>query len=158
MVIPRGMTEEQVVQIIDGITNRLAGKFKFGYHDLDDMKQQARLFAWEGLENYDGLGAGRDLDGAFPIDPSGSLPTGETIDGPEGLKKVLKSRETFIRALAEKMLTFALGRGLEYYDKCAVDEICRSLKVNGHKFSTLLHGVVNSKPFRLSNLQKEKDD
>ena len=55
MVIPRGMTEEQVVQIIDGITNRLAGKFKFGYHDLDDMKQQARLFAWEGLENYDGV-------------------------------------------------------------------------------------------------------
>ena len=110
------------------------------------------------LENYDGIGAWRDLDGAFPIDPFGSLPTGETIDGPEGLKKVLKSRETFIRALAEKMLTFALGRGLEYYDKCAVDEICRSLKANGHQFSTLLDGVVNSKPFRLSNLQTEEDE
>ena len=110
------------------------------------------------LENYDGIGAWRDLDGTFPIDPSGELPTGEKIDGPESLKNVLKSRETFIRALAEKMLTFALGRGLEYYDKCAVDEICRSLKVNGHKFSTLLHGIVNSKPFRLSNLQTEKDE
>jgi len=110
------------------------------------------------LENYDGIGAWRDLDGAFPIDPSGSLPTGETIDGPEGLKKVLKSRETFIRVLAEKMLVFALGRGLEYYDKCAVDEICRGLKASGHKFSALLDGVVNSKPFRLSNLQTEEDE
>ena len=49
------MTEEQVVQTIDIIANRLAKKFKFGYHDIDDMKQQARLFAWEGIENYDGV-------------------------------------------------------------------------------------------------------
>ena len=55
MTIPRGMTEEQVIQTIDLIANRLAGKFKFGYHELEDMKQQARLFAWEGLENYDGV-------------------------------------------------------------------------------------------------------
>jgi len=54
-VIPQGMTEEQVVQIINNISNRLANKFKFGYHDIDDMKQQARLFAWEGIENYDGV-------------------------------------------------------------------------------------------------------
>ena len=49
------MTEQQVIQIINNIANRLAGKFKFGYHDIEDMKQQARLFAWEGLENYDGV-------------------------------------------------------------------------------------------------------
>ena len=55
MTIPRGMTEEQVLQTIDLIANRLAAKFKFGYHELEDMKQQARLFAWEGLENYDGV-------------------------------------------------------------------------------------------------------
>ena len=54
-MIPQGMTEEQVVQIINNISNRLANKFKFGYHDIDDMKQQARLFAWEGIENYDGV-------------------------------------------------------------------------------------------------------
>ena len=53
--IPRGMTEKQVMQTIDLIASRLAGKFKFGYHELEDMKQQARLFAWEGLENYDGV-------------------------------------------------------------------------------------------------------
>jgi len=49
------MTEEQVIQIINNIANRLANKFKFGYHALEDMKQQARLFAWEGIENYDGI-------------------------------------------------------------------------------------------------------
>lgn len=54
-MIPRGMTEVEVIQIIDGIANRLAGKFKFGYHDIEDMKQQARLFAWQGLDNYDGI-------------------------------------------------------------------------------------------------------
>jgi len=54
-VIPQGMSEQQVLQTIDNIANRLAGKFKFGYHELEDMKQQARLFAWEGLENYDGI-------------------------------------------------------------------------------------------------------
>ena len=54
-MIPQGMTEEQVLQIINNITNRLAGKFKFGYHEIEDMKQQARLFAWQGLENYDGI-------------------------------------------------------------------------------------------------------
>ena len=49
------MTEEQVLQTINNIANRLAAKFKFGYHELEDMKQQARLFAWEGLKNYDGV-------------------------------------------------------------------------------------------------------
>ena len=55
MTIPSNMTEEQVLQTIDNIANRLASKFKFGYHDIEDMKQQARLFAWEGLKNYDGI-------------------------------------------------------------------------------------------------------
>ena len=110
------------------------------------------------LENFDGIGAWRDLDGNFPIDPTGELPTGEAINGPAGLKKVLKSRETFIRTLVEKMLTFALGRGLEYFDKCAVDDICKDLKANGHRFSALLSGVVNSKPFLLSNLKLESDE
>ena len=110
------------------------------------------------LENFDGIGAWRDVDGKFPIDPSGELPTGEAINGPDGLKNVLKSRETFIRTLSENLLTFALGRGLEYFDKCAVDEICRQLKANDFRFSALLGGVVNSKPFRFSNLQREEDE
>ena len=110
------------------------------------------------LENFDGIGAWRDVDGTFPIDPSGELPTGEEINGPDGLKNVLKSRETFIRTLSENLLTFSLGRGLEYFDKCAVDEICRELKANDFRFSALLNGVVNSKPFRFSNLQVKEDE
>ena len=58
-MIPKGMDETEVIAIIDRIANRLAAKFKFGYHELEDMKQQARLFAWEGMENYDGV---RPLD------------------------------------------------------------------------------------------------
>ena len=54
-MIPHGMTEEEVLQTINVIANRLSRKFKFGYHELEDMKQQARLFAWEGLANYDGV-------------------------------------------------------------------------------------------------------
>ena len=110
------------------------------------------------LENFDAIGAWRDVDGKFPINPAGELPTGEKINGPNGLKTVLKSRETFIRTITEKLLTFALGRGLEYYDKCAVDKICKELKSNNYSFSTLIEGVVKSKPFSFSNLELEKND
>lgn len=99
------------------------------------------------LENYDGIGAWRDFDGKFPIDPAGKLPNGEAISGPDGLKSVLKNRDDFIEALAEKMLTYALGRGLEYYDKCAVDDACKLLKSNNYKFSALVNGIVTSEPF-----------
>jgi hypothetical protein len=54
-VMPKDMTEQQLVHTINNIANRLASKFKFGYHEIEDMKQQARLFAWEGLKNYDGI-------------------------------------------------------------------------------------------------------
>ena len=54
-MIPQGMSESQLIQIINNIANRLAGKFKFGYHDIEDIIQQAGLFAWEGLEHYDGV-------------------------------------------------------------------------------------------------------
>jgi len=89
---------------------------------------------------------------------AGELPTGETINGPEGLKKVLKSQETFIRALGAKMLTYALGRGLEYYDKCAVEDICNELKANDYRFTALLNGVISSKPFLMSNTKMENDE
>jgi len=55
MKIPNNMTEDEVMVIINNVANRLARRFKFGYHEIDDMKQQARLFAWEGLKGYDGV-------------------------------------------------------------------------------------------------------
>jgi hypothetical protein len=102
------------------------------------------------FENYDAVGAWRDKDGKFPIDPSGVLPGGQSFKGPAELKVILKGKkDLFGRCLAEKMLTYALGRGLEYYDKCAVDKILRALDKNGYRFSTLLLEVVRSEPFQM---------
>jgi hypothetical protein len=103
-----------------------------------------------GLENFDGIGAWRDKDGKFPIDASGMLPGGQTFEGPKGLRQVLlKKQAEFRRCLAEKMLTYALGRGLEAYDKCAVDDITAAVARDGNRFSSLMIAVVQSEPFQM---------
>ncbi len=109
------------------------------------------------LENYDGIGAWRDLDGRFPIDSAGVLPTGEKFSGTVDLKNILKHREDFTRSLAKKMLTYALGRGLEYYDKCAVDDACKLLKSQDYKFTALVAGIVTSDPFLRQMRQRETE-
>jgi hypothetical protein len=102
-----------------------------------------------GLENFDAVGAWREQDGGLPIDASGVLPGGPSFAGPKALKAILKEREAdFARCLAEKMLTFALGRGLDYYDKCAVDKIVAAMAENDYRFSTLVLGIVGSDPFQ----------
>jgi len=102
-----------------------------------------------GLENYDAVGAWRTHEGKLPIDSSGTLPGGQTFRGPAQLKAILKSKtRQFVRCLAEKMLTYALGRGLESYDKCAVDDIVKVVQKNGYRFSALVTAVVQSEPFR----------
>ena len=102
------------------------------------------------FENYNAIGAWRDKDGKFPIDPSGVLPDGRSFQGPGELKAILKSKkDLFSRCLAEKMLTYALGRGLEYYDRLAVDKIVGALQENNYRFSTLLLEVVKSEPFQM---------
>jgi hypothetical protein len=102
-----------------------------------------------GLENYDAVGAWRDLDGKFPINASGELPGGSTFDGPKELKAILKgkSRE-FARCMTEKMLTYALGRGLESTDACAVDAVVESLSSDEMRFSRMVVAIVDSAPFR----------
>ena len=114
-----------------------------------------------GLENYDGIGAWREKDGAFPIDPAGKLVTGEGFLGPKDLKAILLTRkkQDFIRCLSEKMLTYGLGRGLEYYDRCATDQISKALAKNGYKFSSLILEIARSTPFemRRSGLEKMAD-
>jgi hypothetical protein len=101
------------------------------------------------FENYDAIGAFREKDGQFPIDPSGELPDGRKFQGPRELKTILKDKkELFARSLAEKMLTYALGRGLEYYDKCAVDKILAALEKNDYRMQTLIVETVNSDPFQ----------
>jgi hypothetical protein len=109
------------------------------------------------FENYDAIGAWRDKDGPFPVDPSGELPDGQSFAGPDGLKNILKAKkELFARSLAEKMLTYALGRGLEYYDKCAVDKIVAALDKNDYRMSTLIVETINSDPFQMRTATGEK--
>jgi len=101
-----------------------------------------------GMENYDGIGKWRTMDGKHPVDPTGIMPTGEAFKTPAELKAMLLARKNeFARTLAEKMLTFALGRGLEYYDKCAVDDLVRALEYNDYRFSSLVTAIAQSDPF-----------
>jgi mono/diheme cytochrome c family protein len=103
-----------------------------------------------GFENFDAVGAFRARDGDFPIDPSATLPDGQSFKGPDELKAILKGKkELFARCLTEKMLTYALGRGLESYDRPAVDRIVAALARNEYKFSTLVTEIARSDPFRL---------
>ncbi len=104
-----------------------------------------------GFENFDGTGAWRDRDGEFPIDPAGQLVSGESFRGPAELKRILLTarREEFLRCLAAKLLTYALGRGLEYYDQCAIDGIVHGMRQGEWRFSALVAGVVYSPPFQL---------
>ncbi len=101
-----------------------------------------------GLENFDGVGAWREKDAGQPVDSSGTLPSGQSFRGPTELKSILKGRpREFARCLTEKMLTYALGRGLEESDHCAVDRIVKDLEANGYRSGVLLRGIVTSEPF-----------
>ena len=103
-----------------------------------------------GLENYNAIGGWRAADGEFPIDASGELPGGIRFSGPADMISVLHARgDEFARNLARKLLTYALGRGLERYDRPVVDEIRRGMAADGYRFSSLLLGIVESVPFRM---------
>jgi hypothetical protein len=101
------------------------------------------------LENFDLLGAWRDTEHGQPIDASGVLMTGEEFGGIQELKNILKGqhRLDFYRCLTEKLLTYALGRGLEYYDEHTVDQIVEQTDREHGKFSALLTGIIQSAPF-----------
>ena len=102
-----------------------------------------------GLENFDAVGAWRNQDSGGPVDSSGTLPSGESFRGPKELKAILKAHSPeFSRCLTEKMLTYALGRGLEEYDRCAVDQIVKSLEPGRYRFSALVLLIVKSDPFQ----------
>ncbi|MEM7476490.1 MAG: DUF1592 domain-containing protein [Planctomycetota bacterium] len=102
------------------------------------------------LENFDAVGLYRTKDGALDIDATGELPDGTKVKGVGQLQALLLARhkKDFAECLTEKMMTFALGRGLEYYDKCAVDKIVAALEADNYRFSTLLVGIVRSDPFQ----------
>ena len=108
-----------------------------------------------GLENFDAVGGWREKEGDFPIDSSGTLPSGQSFRGPAELKGILKSKEEdFRRCLTEKTLTYALGRGLEYYDKRAVEQIAAAVAQNQNHFSSLVLEIVKSEPFQMRRGQQ----
>jgi hypothetical protein len=103
-----------------------------------------------GLEQFDGIGARREQDDGAPIDPTGQLVSGEKFQGPAELRNILltKKKPDFLRCISEKTLTYALGRGLEFYDRTAIEKIADSLDKDP-KFSNLILEVVNSVPFQM---------
>ena len=102
------------------------------------------------LENFNALGMWRDQERRQPIDAGGRLITGETFSDVRELKRVLvtKHRHDFYHCLAEKFLTYALGRGVEHYDIETLDQIVARLEKENGKFSALLEGVIQSAPFQ----------
>ena len=102
------------------------------------------------LENYDAVGRWRTRDEAGRIDPRGELPDGTTFQGSKELQVMIRTgmRAKFVRCLAEKMLTYSLGRGLEYYDECTLDKIISELRDEDFRFSGLVIAICESDPFR----------
>jgi hypothetical protein len=106
------------------------------------------------MENFDAIGRWRSQEGGAGVDASGGLPDGSRFDGVDGLRRALMSRpELFSATFTEKMLTYALGRGLEYYDLPAIRKITRDAKVDDHRISSIVLGIVNSTPFRMRRFQ-----
>jgi mono/diheme cytochrome c family protein len=102
-----------------------------------------------GLENFDAIGRWRAKDGNFAIDASGMLPDGTHFNGPQELTRILGSnREAFVQGLTEKMMTYALGRGLDIADRPAVRAIARNVARDGYRLTTLITGIAASVPFQ----------
>ncbi len=102
------------------------------------------------VENYDAIGRWRTVEGGVPVDASGQLFDGTKFDGVAELENALLGRpELFANTVAEKLLTFATGRGVEYYDAPAIRKIVREARAEDFRFSSFISGIVNSKPFQM---------
>jgi hypothetical protein len=102
------------------------------------------------LENFDATGKWRTTDGTGPIDASGVLPDGTKFEGPAELRKLLLSHpEQLVHTVTEKLLTYALGRGVEYYDAPAIRKIVRESAPGDYRWSSVIVGIVKSMPFQM---------
>ena len=107
------------------------------------------------LENYDAVGRWRTLEEQKPIDATGGLPDGVTFQGVEGLQKALLAKpELFVSTFTEKLMTYALGRGVESYDAPAVRKIVTEARTRNFQFSSVILGIVNSTPFQMRRSQQ----
>jgi hypothetical protein len=106
------------------------------------------------LENYDAVGRWRTVDETKPVDAAGGLPDGSQFEGVAGLQRALLSRpEVFASTFTEKLLTYSLGRGVEYYDEPAVRAVVREARNRDFRFSSFILGIVNSAPFQMRRSQ-----
>jgi mono/diheme cytochrome c family protein len=103
------------------------------------------------LENYDAIGKWRDTSDGAPVDSSASMPDGTAFQGVAGLRKLLAGhREQFVDLFTAKLLTYALGRELEYYDFPAIRKITQEAEADGYRWSSIVAGIVRSMPFQMS--------
>jgi mono/diheme cytochrome c family protein len=103
------------------------------------------------LENFDAIGAWRDVDGTQPVDASGTLVDGTKLNGPRELREALvRYSPQFVRVATEKMLTYALGRGTEHFDMPLVRQIVKEAAKDNYRFSSLVLAVVKSDPFQMN--------
>jgi hypothetical protein len=101
-----------------------------------------------GLENYNAIGQWRTEDEGKPINAAGKLPSGIAFEGPAELQQALLSNpEVIVSAFTQKLLTYALGRPVEYYDMPTVREIVNTSADNEYRFSSIVFGIINSIPF-----------
>jgi hypothetical protein len=102
------------------------------------------------LDNFDAVGRYRTIsESGDPIDSSGTFPDGSKFEGMDGLRKVLLSRpEEFVLTMTGQLLTYSLGRSLEYYDAPVLRAVVRDARAQEYRFSTLVTGIVNSMPFQ----------
>jgi mono/diheme cytochrome c family protein len=106
------------------------------------------------LENYDAIGRWRTHETGVPIDAVGGLPDGSKFEGVAGLQKALLSKpENFVDTITEKLLTYSLGRGVEFYDEPAIRKIVQESQSQDYRMSSLILGIVNSTPFQMRRAQ-----
>ena len=109
------------------------------------------------LENFDLIGKWRTTDGGVPIDASGQMVDGTKLSGPASLREALLSRsDVFVSTVTEKLMTYAMGRGLKYYDMPVVRAIAREAGRNDNRFSSIVLGIVKSDPFQMKMKRADK--
>ena len=107
------------------------------------------------LENFDAVGQWRTRDGRNPVDAAGQLVDGTKVNGPADLRNALLGySDQFVRTVTEKLMTYGLGRGVEYYDMPVVRSVVRRAAPDNYRFSSLIIGIVESAPFQMKSKRR----